>query len=132
MQKAPQFITSPKGERMVVLSQHEYEKLIKGANSESDEDELIEMEAELARYRTGKIRGIPSDVVFAKLNGISRLCAWRTHRKLTVEELAVRSGVSRAYITQIENGSRTGTVKTLRKIADALQITLNELAEVEG
>lgn len=55
--------------------------------------------------------------------------AWREHRGLTQEALAGKAQISKAYLCQIETRKRVGALKTLRAIADALSISLNELHE---
>lgn len=52
---------------------------------------------------------------------------WREHRGLTVEALAELAGISKAFLSQIENGKRQGTVKTLKALATALQVPLDVL-----
>jgi DNA-binding XRE family transcriptional regulator len=52
---------------------------------------------------------------------------WREHRGLTVEALAVQAGISKAFLSQIENGKRQGTVKTLKALAAALRLPLEVL-----
>lgn len=57
-----------------------------------------------------------------------RLKIFRIERDMTQEELAQRSGVSRATISAIENdGVGSVTTKTLAKIAEALNTTVSIL-----
>lgn len=52
----------------------------------------------------------------------------RKAKKMTQEELAEKSGISRGTIVAIENGSaRTTTIKTLLKLADALDVTIDQI-----
>jgi transcriptional regulator with XRE-family HTH domain len=46
---------------------------------------------------------------------------------LSQEELADRSGLHRTYITDIERGARNITLKNVKKISEALQISLSDL-----
>jgi transcriptional regulator with XRE-family HTH domain len=59
----------------------------------------------------------------------ARLASERKKRNLTTETLAEKCGVSRSYITLIENGLRLPSKKVLPKIADALQLELETLLE---
>lgn len=54
---------------------------------------------------------------------------YRNDRKLTQQNLADMTDVSREYITDIENESRNKhpTIATLGRIAEALQVTLADL-----
>ena len=45
---------------------------------------------------------------------------FRRKAKITQAKLAERSGVSQGYIAHIESGRRVPTVKTAKKIAEAL------------
>jgi transcriptional regulator with XRE-family HTH domain len=47
---------------------------------------------------------------------------------LSRQDLARRSEVSYPYISQIENGDRTPSLDTMRKLADALQLPVSDLA----
>ena len=72
---------------------------------------------------------IPAAVANAILDGEQPVKAWREHRGLTQEALAANVGISKAYLCQIETRKRVGALKTLRAIADALAISMNELRE---
>lgn len=45
-----------------------------------------------------------------------------------VQEVAEASGLTRAYVSQIEAGSRVGTVDVLKRITEALGVELDDLA----
>ncbi len=72
---------------------------------------------------------IPSAVVDAELDGYHSVYAWRTERGLTLDALAEKSGLSKAYLSQIETGKRAGTTKTMRAIANALDVPLDVLVD---
>lgn len=57
---------------------------------------------------------------------VPRLKEWRTKRALSQEELAAKSGVSRATIIALEGG-RDAWPKTVRKLAQALRVDPSEL-----
>ncbi|MBN2211072.1 MAG: helix-turn-helix transcriptional regulator [Sedimentisphaerales bacterium] len=56
-----------------------------------------------------------------------RLKTRRTARKLSLEQLAGMSGVSKAMLSQIEQNKVNPTLVVILKIVDALQITLEDL-----
>lgn len=57
-----------------------------------------------------------------------RIKELREARGMTQEELSEASGVSRTTIWALENGTEyTTTTKTLRKLADALSVTIEQL-----
>ena len=61
------------------------------------------------------------------LSGENRVRVWREYRGLSAGELARNAGVSTKHISAIENGTSTGSVQTLRCIADALQTSIDTL-----
>ena len=72
---------------------------------------------------------IPLAVAKAQLEGAHPVRAWRDHRGLSGQALADAAGVSKAYVSQIEGGSRVGTAATLKKLAAALGVPLDVLTE---
>jgi DNA-binding XRE family transcriptional regulator len=125
-----QIIDTPKGEKLAVLPFAEYERLRELDEEDEDERDVREADAIMKRVKAGKEPLIPGDVVFkVYAEGVPRLRAWRDYRGLTVEKLAKKASIARAYLTQIENGSRKGTVATLRKIAKALGTTVDALLD---
>ena len=71
---------------------------------------------------------IPCEVVHAILDGAPPLPAWRQHRRLTLDGLAAKVGVTNGYLSQIENGRKSGTLDLVRRLAAALDVTLDDLA----
>src|SRR5919107_5366957 len=59
---------------------------------------------------------------------MNQLKDFREEALMTVRELSERSGVSEDTITKIENGHRKGRGTTLRKLAKALGVRLEELS----
>lgn len=57
----------------------------------------------------------------------------REKKKMTQEELARKSGVSRGTISALENGTiRTTTTRTLVKLARALETTVDTIFFIEN
>ena len=71
---------------------------------------------------------VPGEVVNSILDGASPLRAWRMHRGLTLEVLAERIGVSKGYLSQIEQGRKPGTLSVFRRLADVLDVPIDDLA----
>ena len=71
---------------------------------------------------------IPGEVVKAILAGESPLCVWRKHREFTLDALAERVGVSKGYLSQIENGQKPRTLGLFRRLSGVLNVALDELA----
>ncbi len=69
---------------------------------------------------------IPGEIVNAILDGATPLRAWRQHREFTLETLADRIGVSKEYLSQIENGQKSGTVDIFRRLSNVLDVELDD------
>ncbi len=119
-----QVITTPKGERMVILPEAEYLRLLEAIEDSEDVESVRRFKERLA---TGEEELLPSAIVDAILDGQNRVRVWREHRGLTAAALAKQAGIASAYLSQIETGKREGTVETYRKLAAALGITLDDL-----
>ena len=94
-----------------------------------------EMLADLAAYDAAKARLarcedelVPLEIDERRLAGESTVKIWREYRGLTQEGLAKKSKVSRSMIAAIEAKHKTGGIGTLKKLAGALKVDLDELA----
>lgn len=56
----------------------------------------------------------------------------RLKQSLTQEQLAEKVGISRLYITLIENGSRAVRVEVLERLADCLKVSIDYLVKGSG
>lgn len=119
-----QIITSPTGERLVVLPEAEYETLVEAAEDAADIAAFEEFKKRLA---AGEEELIPSEMVMRMVAGESPVRVWREHRSLTMAALAERAGIAQPYLSQIETGKRDGTVATMKKLARALDLTVDDL-----
>lgn len=70
---------------------------------------------------------IPSEVTYAILDGENPIRVWRKYRGLTQQQLGEAVGISKPYLSQIESGKRTGTAEVLTAIANALNLTLDDI-----
>ena len=70
---------------------------------------------------------IPGKITYAILDGDNPIKVWREYRQLTQQQLADRAGISKAYLSQIESGKRTGTTEVLSAIARALNLSLDDI-----
>ena len=80
-----------------------------------------------ARIASGEEELIPAQVVDRLIDRESPLRVWREYRDLSQSALARASGVNRVQIVEIEAGRNSGSVHTLRKLADALRIAVDDL-----
>ena len=70
---------------------------------------------------------IPAEIVYRLLGGENKIKVWREYRNMSQTDLAGRSGVAQAAIAQMEGGKRTGSIASLKKIAEALSLDLDDL-----
>lgn len=108
----------------VVLPWAEYQVLLEAAEDAIDGALLDAFRQKLA---TGQEETIPATIVDMLLAGANPIKVWREYRGLTQDALANQAGISKAYLCQIETGKREGAIKTLRAIATALGVTVDEL-----
>ena len=54
---------------------------------------------------------------------------WRKYRGLTLASLARQVGVTRGYLSQIENGHKSGTLDLFRRLAGALDVSMDQLVQ---
>ncbi len=52
----------------------------------------------------------------------------RKYREMTQDDLAQAAGLSRPYLTEIETGRKDGSIRSLKNIAAALNVSLELLA----
>lgn len=81
----------------------------------------------LKQIETGEEELIPSEVLYAILDGENPIRVWRRYRQLTQRQLAQMAGISVPYLSQLETGKRSGTAQVLIAIAAALQLSLEEI-----
>lgn len=92
-----------------------------------DNSDCVAIDRALREYEAGDT--IPGEIVNAILDGATPLRAWRQHREFTLEMLADRIGVSKEYLSQIENGQKSGTVDIFRRLSTVLDVALEYLVE---
>jgi transcriptional regulator with XRE-family HTH domain len=56
-----------------------------------------------------------------------RIKILRERQKISQEELAARSGISRGYLARLETGRHDPTITTLEKLAKALKVPVGKL-----
>jgi antitoxin component HigA of HigAB toxin-antitoxin module len=123
MNKPIQTLTTPNGERLVVLTEADYEELVRLA-SESEAEEDAELIA-IANARMADPRGsqrLPAEVSRLMLGGASLLKALRLWRDVGQTKLAVDVGTSQGFISDIENGRRAMTEEVRTRIAKSLDV----------
>lgn len=105
---------------MITITRDEYDRLREAA------EDLADIEAYHRAIAEGG-ESIPAEYVNRMIDGESPVRVYRDLRGLTQTALAAASGVNRVQIADIESGRKTGSVETLRKLAEALRVTIDDL-----
>ncbi len=108
----------------VTIPKAEYQRLC------TVEEDLADVQAALAvqaRIDAGTEEFLPEAVAERLIDGEPPLRVWREHRGFSQSALGRAADTSRVQIVDIEAGRRTGSVHTLRRLADALGIGLDDL-----
>ncbi len=85
-------------------------------------DEELYDNAKLANDET-----FPIAVADRLLAGANAIKVFREYRGMTQKQLAKEIGINVLYLSQIETGRRTGSISTLTKLADSLNVDLEDL-----
>lgn len=120
----PVIITSPSGDRLAVIPLSEYERLVEAAENAADIAAYDEVKRKLA---AGEDELVPDEVVGRLIVGENKIRVWREHRGMTAAALADAAGISTPYLSQIESGKRDGSIDVMKRIANALRMTMDDL-----
>lgn len=110
--------------KMVTIPQEEYDRLREAAEDLADLRAYDRAKAALA---AGEDELVPADYAKRLIAGESPLRVWRELRRLSQVGLGKASGVNRVQIADIEAGRGKGSVETVRKLADALGVAVDDL-----
>lgn len=109
---------------MVTITRAEYDRLLEAAEDLADIAAYDRVKSELA---AGREELIPSAFADRLIDGENAIRVYRDLRQMTQAALASASGVNRVQIVDIESGRKTGSVATLRKLASALSVSIDDL-----
>ncbi|MEX0852169.1 MAG: helix-turn-helix transcriptional regulator [Bauldia sp.] len=106
----------------------DYEALIAHADSpDEDTADLARIDALVAAKGRGKANPLPLEAMKRILSGEGPVRVWRDVRGMTQGELAAKAGIKPNYLSMIEGGERRGSPATLKRIAAALDVDMEEL-----
>jgi len=75
---------------------------------------------------------IPSEIVYAILDGENAIKVWREFREMSQQELAEKAGISIPYLSQLETNKRTGSIEVLSAIAKTLNVFLENIVPLQS
>lgn len=113
----------------VTLSRADWERLVEALEDAEDLGALAASDAREAALGKAAARAdyLTDDSVGRLLAGESPVRVWREHRDLTQRALSEASGVSVAYLSEIEGRKKPGSARTLAALARALRLTVEDL-----
>jgi DNA-binding Xre family transcriptional regulator len=117
---------TPNGEDMIVLSRSDYELLLERAELAED---IAAIETYRRKLAAGEEEAIPEEFANRLIDGENPIRVYRDLRGLSARELADKTGISAAFLSELENGKKEGGVSTLKKIAQALRVTIDDLVD---
>lgn len=104
-----------------------YEMYVQLAEEAEMLQDIRDFDAAQALLERGEEELIPSEVIYAIMDGQNPIKVWREYRRLTQQQLAATAGISAAYLSQIETGKRNGAIAVLTALAAALQVSLDNI-----
>ncbi len=107
-----------------VLPYETYLELVEQAEALQN---IRDYDTAIAALERGEEELVPSDVVYAILDGGNPIKVWREHRELAQHQVAEAAGISVPYLSQLETGTRQGSTRVLSAIAKALGLLLDDL-----
>ncbi|QIJ42600.1 helix-turn-helix transcriptional regulator [Rhizobium leguminosarum] len=119
-----QFITTAAGDRLAVIPEAEYQRMIEALEDRTDAEAVRLFKQRLA---DGEEELMPAEFANRIINGESKIKVWREFRGITARRLAENAEISAGFLSQIEKGERDGSFETIKKIAAALNISVDDL-----
>jgi DNA-binding XRE family transcriptional regulator len=113
----------------VTLARSDYEELLGALEEARDLERIRQFDADLAAGRT---ETVPLDMALALCDGANPIRIWRKYRRMTARALAAAAGIAPAYLSEIENGKKSGSVAVLSRIASTLRVDLDDLVAKPG
>lgn len=111
------------GQKMAMLPIADYQRLLDVVENKTDAVAALDAE----QRRLAGEEYLPADLIDRILAGESPLHVWRKHRGMTLVQLGERAGCGSGHLSRIETGERGGTVDLWVKLADALNVSVEDL-----
>jgi len=102
----------------------EYERLVTALE---DAHDAATIEDFYRRLVSGEEETFPAEVADRLLAGEHPVRVLRSHRGMTLQQVADACGVTNSHISQIEKGKRSMSTELLKKMAEALRVDVELL-----
>jgi DNA-binding XRE family transcriptional regulator len=107
-----------------IIPYAEYERLVERAEMLED---IQDYDAAKLAIAQGREERVPAEIVNRILDGENSIRVWREHRGLSASQLADACGVTVSAISQIESAKRKPSLDTLKAMARALAVDIDDL-----
>lgn len=112
-----------------VVPYGEYEALLQKAEAL---DDVAAFDRAVRELEEQQDEVVPASIAHRVVAGENPIKVWREYRGLSQTALAERSGLSQSYVAMLEGGSRNGTTENLNRLAQALDVDLEQLLTSAG
>lgn len=92
-----------------------------------DAEDIRAADSAVRELAAGYDETVPMEIVRRLLEGAHPLSVWRKYRGMTQQELAEAAGMGKSYVSQIESRAKSGSVKSLQRLAEALRVDVDDL-----
>lgn len=117
-----QIIRTASGEELVVLPKKDYDALVAAAMDADEDAADIDMYDARKSALGATDDLLPAEVSDLMLRGQTRLKAIRTWRGVAQREVAEKAGLAQGYVSDLENGRKSGSAETLTVLARLLDV----------
>ena len=114
------------GQKMAILPVADYDRLVDIAEDKADA--LAAVKAE--RRRADGEEYLPAAMLDRIMAGESALRVWRKHHAMTLEQLHDTTGISKPYLSDLENARRQGKPAIWRTLATALGTAVDDILPI--
>lgn len=119
-----QFITTEKGERLVVIPESEWLAIQEKLEDREDLAAIDEFQRKLA---AGAEEFVPSEMVDRLMSGEAPIRVWREYREMSLAALSQAAAVSVDHLQEVEAGNRVLDEAQMARVAAALRLTVDDL-----
>ena len=105
-----------------ILQWDDYQRLLEAASEDVVDGAILD---NLPAYGADSL--LPGNLVKRIIGGESPIAVWCEHRDIKPSALAKEVGVSPGYISDIIAGKKPGSVDVLKRIANALGVTIDDI-----
>ncbi len=112
-----------------VVPYETYLQLVEKAEMAQDVQDFDSAKAALEH---GDEELIPSEVIYALLEGENPIKVWREYRGLSQQDIAEKAGISVPYLSQLETNKRKGSLGVLSAIAKVLKVSLESIVPTQS